>query len=329
MCMRGAVVSHARVFNMEILGSTFDDSVFEESRNRVSAALPAYEPKLCEPLWFCEDGNVEDPLEEQKTLKFRGDLAYRRKRYQAALDEYGSCLSLIPAGNISVKRDVLEGIARCCCHLGKKEEALNACEKLRTEVSNTCHLTCILQLELSVYEHYRDLTNSISSLQQLCCLHPYHPWYWLNLAMSFQRLLESDGRPDRSSTEEEHDQQQGTSSILRLKTIMCLIRTRLLFEILRIQQFSFVLENSQRALQDIEEALHVLQPTEKMLQTVSEVMAEDLNPEKMREENQDGESLSGLYIKDFDDRWWNKLHTKMQQETPALSMHRPLQETYE
>ncbi len=46
---------------------------------------------------------------------------------------------------------------------------------------------------------------------------------------------------------------------------------RLLIEILQIQQLSFVLENSQRALQDIEEALHVLQPTEKMLQTVSEV----------------------------------------------------------
>lgn len=132
--------------------------------------------------------------------------------------------------------------------------------------------------------------------------------------MSFQRLLECDGCPDRSSTEEEHDQQQGTRNILRLKTIMCLIRTRLLIEILRNQQLSFVLENSQRALQDIEEALHVLQPTEKMLQTVSEVMAENLNPEKMREENQDGESLSGLYIKDFDERWWNKLHTKMQEE---------------
>ncbi len=79
---------------------------------------------------------------------------------------------------------------------------------------------------MSVYEHYRDLTNSISSLQQLCCLHPYHPWYWLSLAMSFQRLLESDGCPDRSRTEEEHNQQQGTSNILRLKTIMCLIRTR-------------------------------------------------------------------------------------------------------
>lgn len=96
----------------------------------------------------------------------------------------------------------------------------------RTDVSNTCHLTCVLQLELSVHEHYRDLTNSISSLQQLCCLHPYHPWYWLNLAMSFQRLLESPGCPERSSTEEEHEKQQGTNNIIRLKTIMCLIRAR-------------------------------------------------------------------------------------------------------
>nr|AAH85422.1 Zgc:101716 [Danio rerio] len=319
-----------RVFMMEILGSTFDDSVFEESRDRrVSAALPTYQPKICEPLWFCEDGNEEDSLEEQKTLKFRGDLAYRRKQYQIALDDYASCLSLVPAGNTSVKRDVLEGIARCCCHLGKKDEALNACEKLRTDVSNTCHLTCVLQLELSVHEHYRDLTSSISSLQQLCCLHPYHPWHWLNLATSFQRLLESDNHPETSSAEEKPEKQQETKNILRLKTIMGLIRARMLIEILRVQQFSFVLENSLRALQDIEEALHVLQPTEKILQMVSEVMAEDLNPEKMREETQDGESLSGLCVKDFDERWWNKLHSKLQEDTTALPFHTNLQEIYQ
>ncbi|XP_052002264.1 LOW QUALITY PROTEIN: uncharacterized protein C8orf76 [Xyrauchen texanus] len=316
---------------MEILGSTFDDSVFEESRNRVSAAvLPTYEPKLCEPLWFCHNENIEDALQEQKTLKYRGDLAYMRKQYQLALDEYKSCLSLVPGGNTSVKRDVLEAIARCYCHLGRKEEALNVCERLRIEVSNTCHLTCLLQLELSIHEHYRDLTNSISSLQQLCCLHPYHTWHWLNLAKSYQRLLESDSRPERSKhfhpnrTEKEHDKKSTTNNILELKAIMCFIRTRLLIDILRIQQFSFVLENSQRALQDIEEALHVLQPEEKTLQTISEVMAEDLNPEKMREETQDGESLSGLYIKDFDERWWNKLHTKLQ-EIAVLSIHRTLE----
>lgn len=302
-------------FNMEILGSTFDDSVFEESRSKVLAALPTYEPKLCEPQWFCHDGNIEGTLEEQKKHKFRGDLAYGRKQYQVALDEYMSCLSLLPAGNTSVKRDVLEGIARCCCHLGRKEEALNACEKLRSEISNTCHLTCVLQLELSIHEHYQDLTKSISSLQQLCCLHPYHPWHWLNLATSYQRLLES-----HSSLEGEPDDPLQTNNILKLKTIMCFIRTRLLIEILRIQQFSFVLETGQKALQETDEALKVLHPSEKTLQTVSEVMSEDLNPEKMREENQDGESLSGLHIKDFDDRWWNKLHTKLQ-ETTTLPMH--------
>lgn len=301
---------------MEIFGSTFDDSVFEESRNKVAAVLPTYEPKLCEPKWFCQDGDIEDALEEQKTLKFRGDLAYRRKQYQVALDEYMSCLSLLPAGNMSVKRDVLEGIARCCCHLGQKEEALNACEKLRLDISNTCHLTCVLQLELSIHEHHRDVTNSISSLQQLCCLHPYHPWYWLNLATSYQRLLESD-----PCLKEQSEDQMQTNNILKLKTIMCFIRTRLLIEILSIQQFSFVLENSQKVLPEIEEALQVLHPNEKTFQTMSEVMSEDLNPEKMREENQDGESLSGLYIKDFDDRWWNKLYTKLQENTTTLPMH--------
>lgn len=34
---------------MEIFGSTFDDSVFLEARDRVSVALTTYNVKLCEP----------------------------------------------------------------------------------------------------------------------------------------------------------------------------------------------------------------------------------------------------------------------------------------
>lgn len=34
---------------MEILGSTFDDSVFCEVRDRVSVSLSSYNAKLCEP----------------------------------------------------------------------------------------------------------------------------------------------------------------------------------------------------------------------------------------------------------------------------------------
>lgn len=36
-------------------------------------------------------------------------------------------------------------------------------------------------------------------------------------------------------------------------------------------------------------------------------MSEDVIPERMREDNQDGESLAGLSLKDFEDRWWNRL----------------------
>ena len=38
-----------------------------------------------------------------------------------------------------------------------------------------------------------------------------------------------------------------------------------------------------------------------------QVMGEDLVPEKMREENQDGESLDNISLKNFEDRWWNRL----------------------
>lgn len=36
-------------------------------------------------------------------------------------------------------------------------------------------------------------------------------------------------------------------------------------------------------------------------------MSEDLIPEKMREDNQDGESLSNICVQSFRDRWWNKI----------------------
>ncbi|XP_007242180.3 zinc fingers and homeoboxes protein 1 [Astyanax mexicanus] len=291
---------------MEILGSTFDDSVFEESRNRASssAVLPEYKPKSCEPEWFCHHEKFEDALDEQKTMKFRADLKYRRKQYQDALDDYTTCLSLVPNGNLSLKRDVLESMARCYSHLGLREQALETCENLRKEATNTCHLTCVLLLEVTIYDGCEDRRNSISSLQQLCSLHPFNPWHWLKLATSYHSLLESSSCLEK---------------LAGLKASMCFVRTRLLLEILMIQQFSFVLEKSQRALKEIEESLQRLKLEESTLITISEVMAEDLIPEKMREENQDGESLSGLSIKDFDERWWNRLHTCLLMEKTDLS----------
>ncbi|XP_042560333.1 uncharacterized protein C8orf76 homolog [Clupea harengus] len=307
---------------MEILGSNFDDSVFAETRNRVSVVLPSYNAKFCEAQWFCEDADTDDMLEKQKVYKFRADLAYRRKQYQTALSDYTTCLSLIPVGgNMAIKRDVLEGMARCSCQLGRPEQAQELTEKLRKEASNTCQLSCVLAMELSIAESLGNGRAAVGLMQQLCSLHPFNPWHWLKLAAVCHARLDSLGAtaspgassadpvtgPLRSEEETGPMEPQREKRELWLKACMGFIRTRLLVAILRIQQSSFVLQTSERAVLEADEALLRLEPSERTVQVIEEVMSEDLNPETMREENHDGESLVGLSVKDFEEHWWDGL----------------------
>lgn len=116
------------------------------------------------------------------------------------------------------------------------------------------------------------------------------------------------------------------------------VSVRLLLRILRHQQSSFVLQRSENTLKMTEEALQWLNPKETTLQTLSEVgarlalcrqllkkaqvclwarsaslsavsqvMSEDLTPERMREDSQDGESLASVCVQSFRERWWNKI----------------------
>ncbi len=43
------------------------------------------------------------------------------------------------------------------------------------------------------------------------------------------------------------------------------------------------------------------------LSSISQVMSEDLIPEKMREDYQDGESLASVCLQNFRERWWSKI----------------------
>lgn len=43
------------------------------------------------------------------------------------------------------------------------------------------------------------------------------------------------------------------------------------------------------------------------LSWISQVMSEDLIPEKMKEDYQDGESLASVCAQNFRERWWNKV----------------------
>ncbi|XP_070768591.1 uncharacterized protein C8orf76 homolog [Enoplosus armatus] len=299
---------------MEILGSTFDDSVFSEARDRVSVALSSYNAKLCEPEWFCESSalDTDDCLEKQKVYKFRGDLAVRQGNYQKALDAYSSCLEWIADNNLTIRRDVLEGMARCCTKLGQRDRALDLANLLSKEASNTSHLTSLLLLKVSIYQHFGGVGSNMSFLQQLCSLLPFNPWHWYNLGQTCLQLLES-GRtsgpcsPQRCESEQQEEAAELDEERIWLKACTCLIRTRLLLRILRQQQSSFVLQRSESTLQTADEALQRLNPKETTLQALTEVMSEDLIPEKMREDYQDGESLASVCVQSFRDRWWKKI----------------------
>ncbi|MED6274386.1 hypothetical protein CHARACLAT_015886 [Characodon lateralis] len=286
---------------MEIFGSTFDDSVFSEPRERVCESLSSYNAKLCEPEWFCESNalNTDDSLEKQKVFKFRGDLALRQGNYQKALDAYSSCLQWIADNNLTIRRDVLEGMARCYTRLGQREQALELAELLNKDAANTCHLTSLLLLKMSC-------------LQQLCSLLPFNPWHWFSLGQTYLKLL--DNNPNTVASEavngEAEENQEGAAELtdrVWLRACICFIRTRLLLRILRQQQSSFVLQRGEKALQITEEVLQRLNPKETTIQALIEVMSEDLIPEKMREDYQDGESLSSVCLQNFRERWWNRV----------------------
>ncbi|XP_072250842.1 uncharacterized protein C8orf76 homolog [Leuresthes tenuis] len=300
---------------MEILGSTFDESVFSEARDRVCVSLSSYNAKVCEPEWFCESGALDtgDSLEKQKVYKFRGDLAVRQGNYQSALEAYGSCLKWIADNNLSIRRDVLEGMARCCTKLGQRDKALNWADLLSKEASNTCHLTSLLLLKVSIYQRFGAIGSKLSCLQQLCSLLPFNPWHWFSLGQTCLQLLDSNTNTESAQElidgESEQQEEMGELSKdwLWLKAGICFIRTRLLLTILRQQQSSFVLQRSENALQKTEEALQRLNLKETTLQALTEVMSEDLIPEKMREDYQDGESLTSVCVQSFAERWWNKI----------------------
>lgn len=309
---------------MEILGSTFDDSVFSEARDRVSVSLSSYKAKVCEPEWFCESAalDTDDSLEKQKVHKFRGDLAVRQGKYQIALDAYSSCLEWIADNNLTIRRDVLEGMARCCTKLGQREKALDLADLLSKEASNTCHLIGLLLLKVSIYQHFGAIGSKVSSLQQLCSLLPFNPWHWCTLGQTCLQLLERDRatgscspqrcesageQRDGETAEQQEEAAELDEDRIWLKACTSFIRTRLLLRILRQQQSSFVLQRSESALQTTEKALQWLNPKETTLQAITEVMSEDLIPEKMREDYQDGESLATVCVQSFRERWWNKI----------------------
>ncbi|XP_013909555.1 PREDICTED: uncharacterized protein C8orf76 homolog, partial [Thamnophis sirtalis] len=137
-----------------------------------------------------EQVDCQDDLERINIKKFRGDLAYKKQEFQKALQEYSSCLALVPSSNIAMRRDLKESQARCLAHLGKHEEAMRIAENLKNGATNTDHVTAVLNLQYTIYRLLEDIENVIGCLQKLISLHPFHPQTWNLLAETYLNLLQ-------------------------------------------------------------------------------------------------------------------------------------------
>ncbi|KAK2500279.1 hypothetical protein MC885_018929 [Smutsia gigantea] len=171
-----------------LLGGDFEDSVFEDRRERRPGLPASYRAKRCEPQWFCEETGSTDEAETLTMKKFKGDLAYRRQEYQKALQEYSSISEKLPSTNFAMKRDIQEGQARCLVHLGRHLEALEIATNLENKATNTDHLTTVLYLQFAICSSLQNLEKTIFCLQKLISLHPFDPWSWSRLAEAYLNL---------------------------------------------------------------------------------------------------------------------------------------------
>ncbi|KAK9403048.1 putative protein C8orf76-like [Crotalus adamanteus] len=227
---------------MALLPFVFEDSVFEEGGGASRAGSPLashYSARCCEPEWFCEQVDCQDDLERINIKKFRGDLAYKQQEFQKALQEYSSCLALVPSSNTAMRRDLKESQARCLAHLGKHEEALRIAENLRNGATNTDHVTAVLNLQ-----------------------------------------------------------------------------ARLLLQLMQLTQSSFALENNLRTQQDIEDKIRFFELEADSLSLMTEVMGEDLVPEKLKGDAQEEvkclssaalPSIRTASTVEFERKWFQKL----------------------
>ncbi|GCC23788.1 hypothetical protein chiPu_0002186, partial [Chiloscyllium punctatum] len=403
-----AVPRYIWVRKMEDFGCEFDDSVFESYRERKMVSgikLGTYKAKLCEPRWFWGEICIADDVEKLTALKFRGDLAFKHQDYQKALCEYSSSLALVPESNIALRRDLQEARARCLCFLGRSDDALDIAQTLRSEITNTDHLTTVLNLDILIYHNAGNLSEELSCLQQLISVHTLNPWYWKKLAECYLghaqvllsatmsvvpvckegyclKILEkstietatSKTKTDCAQAEPlsknpcvqvncerrinlirnafkvensgltstrnlkqscgggnvvsvysvvgdstEVDSKRGQQlKDLWLFACSSFVRARLLLQMVKAQQASFVLERNLTVQQEIKQELGNLELSEEALNAISKVMAEDLLLDRFKNDAEtekpaslsSSSSLNCVAIEsgsDFEQRWFKKL----------------------
>ncbi|XP_023583926.1 uncharacterized protein C8orf76 homolog [Trichechus manatus latirostris] len=327
-----------------LVGCEFEDSVFEDGRQRRAGPPASYCAKRCEPQWFYEETGSSDNVEALTIKKFRGDLAYRRQEYQKALQEYSSISEELSLTSFAMKRDVQEGQARCLTHLGRHAEALEIATNLVSVFIAHFHLLSCTENNSfwnwgKLAEAYLNLgpallassqkRNSFTSSDKaiksssphsgkdcLLCIPEISPEsskFSMDASSSDSQQNEKALKNTQSSVSEKRE---AVLIETQIKACAAFVRTRLLLQLTQSQQTSFALERNLKTQQEIEDKMKAFRFKEETLLLISEVMGEDIVPEKIKDEVHTevkcvgSAALTALVTassKEFEDKWFKKI----------------------
>ncbi|XP_040117809.1 uncharacterized protein C8orf76 homolog isoform X2 [Oryx dammah] len=305
-----------------LLGGEFEDSMFEERRERRPGPPESYRAKCCEPQWFYEETGSSDDVEALTVQKFKGDLAYRRQEYQEN-----------KATNTDHLTTVLYLQFTICSSLQNLEKTIFCLQKLISlhpfnpwnwgKLGEAyLNLGPALSASLASSQKENSFTSSDTAIKSS------FPHSGKDCLLCFPETLPessvevSSGNKQKSEKALKNIQNRMTeerAAVLletEMKACASFIRTRLLLQLAQSQQTSFALERNLRTQQEIEDKMKRFSFKEDTLLLIAEVMGEDIVPEKIRDEVHTEVkcvgpvALTTLVIgssKEFEDKWFRKI----------------------
>ncbi|XP_038600444.1 uncharacterized protein C8orf76 homolog isoform X2 [Tachyglossus aculeatus] len=328
----------------EFMGAEFEDSLFEERRERPRPGpAPTYTAKACEPQWFCEKITSKDDVEILTVKKFRGDLAYRKQEFQRQEATNSDHLTTVLYLQLAIYQS-----------LGALEKSILALQQLVSlHPFNPWNWKKLAEVYLRLGP--AKSSPSSPPLNGFPSADPtFRAPLTSSGRDAPSRSLESQNRPDRPRTRFSPGVESGKaaaschgqemeegltgfpgllaggnqldstvkirvpegSTEIRVNACSSFVRSRLLFQLIESQQTSFALEKNLKAQEEIEEQVKAFGFEEETLLLISEVMGEDIIPEKVKDEGHaevkcvGSAALDALVIasvKEFEDRWFRKI----------------------
>ncbi|XP_051827004.1 uncharacterized protein C8orf76 homolog isoform X2 [Antechinus flavipes] len=308
-----------------VLGAEFEDSVFEEwPRSRELEPPSAYCAKRCEPQWFYEETERQDEAEILTIKKFRGDLAYRQQDFQENGASNSDHLTTILYLQLTIYSNLknLEETILCL----QKLISLHHFNPWNWVKLAEAYLSLGLALSASFPSSQKDSSFTPSDQE----FRTPFPSPKKDPSLLFFKILNGDSGFSLGTSENSIRDVQPEAPFhlacqswvpsawawTQMKACASFVRARLLLRLIQSQQTSFALEKNFKAQEEVEDRLKGFNFEEETLLLISEVMREDLIPEKIKDEVHaevkcvGSEALTALVIassKEFEDKWFRKI----------------------